>query len=182
MPQPEPEMKSPGLNWVWMPLSGLACGVTLPLRYSEGLYGVSRSGLFAVVVIFGYALLVPCPPLLTYGLFFVAVCVLKRFSTVFRFHFGNRQKSEYEGLPIYCLIGIPEWVGKQIIEPGLAWMLGQYLKHYNHPLGLFFMAGAIATALKTLFEIVVQLNRDTAASDIEAQMRIDAQRRAKRGW
>ena len=48
--------------------------------------------------------------------------------------------------------------------------------------GLLFIAGAIACAIKTLFETVIQVNRDLTASDLKIQMELDARRRAKRGW
>jgi hypothetical protein len=188
MPPPQPpEKEIPSkffdLPWFWwVAICGLSSAVTMPIRYGEGLYGVGRNGFFAVLVIFLYALFAPCPALMTYGLVFMAIAVVKRGTTLFRHHFGNRQISGFEGWPLPCLIGLPCGFCRQLLEPGLIWLLGSHLRQTNPALGCFFIAGAIAAAIKTLFESVVQVNRDMTASDLRIQMELDARRRAKRGW
>jgi hypothetical protein len=184
-PQP-PEKETPsqflGVPVFWAVTCGLSCAVTLPIRYGEGISGVGRNGFFAVLVILLYALFVPCPALLPYGVLFIGIAVVKRFTTLFRHHYGNRQMSGYEGWPLACLIGIPAGFARQVLEPGLVYGLGWALKQENPPLGWFFIAGAIAAGVKTLFESIVQANRDSVASDLRIQMELDARCRAKRGW
>ena len=187
MPPPQPpEQDTParffGVLDFWAVLGGLACAVTLPIRYGEGIAGVGRNGFFAVLIIVWYAVLVPCPALLPYGVLFIGMCACKRFTTRLRHHYGNRQLSGYQGWPLACLIGIPAGFARQVLEPGLIYGLGWLLKHGNPPLGWFFIAGATATGLKTLFETVIQSNRDRLNSDLRIQMEIDARRRASRGW
>jgi hypothetical protein len=187
MPPPQPPEKNIpseffGVPYFWVVINGLSSAVTMPMRYGEGLYGVGRNGFFAVFVIFLYALFVPCPLLLRYGLLFVAFAVLKRFTTLFRHHYGNRQISNFEGWPLPCLVGLPCGFCKQVIEPGLVYALGWYLRQANPPLGCFFIAGAVAAALKTMFETIHRVKRDIDGSDLRIQMELDAQRRAKRGW
>ena len=184
-PQQPPENEPPSklvLTVFWAVTCGLSCAVTLPVRYGEGIAGVGRNGFFAVLVIILYALLVPCPPLLTYGIAFMVICGVKRLTTQVRHRFGNRQMSGFEGWPLACLIGLPRGFCKQVVEPGMIYALGWYLRLGNPPLGCFFIAGAVGTGLKTLFETVIQRNRDRLASDLRIQMEIDARRRARRGW
>ena len=105
-----------------------------------------------------------CSPLpaahAAYGLLFIAIAVIKRFTTLFRHHSANREMSSFEGWPLPCLIGLPLGLCKQVIEPGLVYALGWTLRQANPALGCFFIAGAIACAIKTLFETVVQANRN----------------------
>ena len=180
---PEASSNASGLPIVWAMLCGLASAVTLPIRYGEGLLGVGgRTGIYAVAVIVLYAVFIPCPILLTYAMAFIAITLIKRATSATRHHFGNRQVSGFEGWPLACLIGLPYGWCKQVVEPGMVYAVGWYLRQADPALGCFFIAGAVATGLKTLFENVLQFNRDVATFDQRERMRIDAQKRAKRGW
>ena len=185
-PPPPPDKETPsqlfGVPFFWIAICGLSSAVTMPLRYGEGLLGVGRNGFFAVLVIIAYALFAPCPVLLAYGGLFIGIAVIKRGTTLFRHHFGTRQMSGFEGWPLPCLIGLPLGFCRQVIEPAYVSAFGWYLKQGNPPLGCFFIAGAVAAAIKALFEHATELNRDLVAGDARFRMEHDARKRAKRGW
>ena len=176
--QSEPEMKLPSTSWVWAGLCGMSSAVTLMFRYGEGLFG-THNAIFGLAAIVLYAVFMPCPPLLIYAVVFAAFCVVKRFTTIARHRFGNRQIAEFQGWPLACLF-LPEWLGRTV-EPLIVWFAGQFLQQINRPLGWFFMAGAVATAIKSTLESAARLNREVGYSNQRIQMEIDARQRGEEG-
>ncbi len=163
-------------------ISGFSSAATLLIRYGEGLLGVGRNGLFAVVVMVCYGLAAPCPSLLVYCLVFIALVVAKRLVASLCHACGYRQNSGFEGYPLLCLIGLPYGFCKQLIEPGLIYWLGWWLRFSDPALGWFFIASAAASAIKAALERVQRTYRDLTADDLRFQMERDARRRASRGW
>jgi hypothetical protein len=180
-----PETNGPssifGVNIVWAVILGLASAATGTTRYGEGFHGLGKNGFFGLLVIILYATFVPCPNLYYYMFLFMACAAVKRLICAHRHYYGNRELSEYEGYPLVCLIGLPVGLAKQVIEPVMIYLVGCQIGHIDRSMGAFFVAGAFAAAIKQMAESGASMGREIARGDIEIQMRIDAERRRKKG-
>ena len=163
-------------------ISGFSTAGTLLIRYGEGLLGVGRNGFFAVGVMVCYGLAIPCPPLLVYCLVFIGLLTGKRLFVALCHVCGYQQSSGFEGYSFLCLVGVPLGLCRQVIEPGLIYWLGWWLRFTDPALGWFFIVSAAASFYKAAIERLHRTYRDLTADDLRYQLEIDARRRAKRGW
>jgi hypothetical protein len=133
-------------------------------RSGMGTRGMGAAGLFAGVLILGYAGFAEAPEMITYFWAWLAMVVYRRITA------DKREHTHYQGrvwLFHWCL---KDELNARLMEAGTMWILGGVLAGVSEALGQFVVAGLFSFGLKYVIDAATVERRREAAHNARIEM------------